>query len=192
MSDVLILDGHPRPGSLGDSLAEAYADGARMAGLSAEIVSIRDLDFDPVLHLGYKGEQPLEPDLRRMQQAIIACRRLVLVYPNWWGGMPAQMKGFIDRTLLPGFAFKYKKEAPYVDRLLTGRSGRIIVTMDAPPWYDRLMYRAGGTHVAKAEILQFIGLKPVKAWRVGPVRGATQARLDQWVAKAKKLGQTDR
>lgn len=192
MSDVLILDGHPRPGSFGDSLAEAYAEGARSAGLSVEIVAIRDLEFDPVLHLGYRGEQPLEPDLQRMQEAIAACKRIVLVYPNWWGGMPAQMKGFIDRTLLPGFAFKYTKEAPYVDRLLRGRSGRIIVTMDAPPWYDLLMYRAGGTHVAKAEILAFIGLKPVKAWRVGPVRGASQKRLDKWVAKARNLGETDR
>jgi len=192
MSEVLVLNGHPRPGSLGDALATAYADGARTAGRSVTLTLVRDLVFDAELHTGYEGTQQLEPDLVRLQEAITAAKRIVLVFPNWWGGMPARMKGLIDRTLLPGYAFKYTDKAPYIQRLLTGRTGRVIVTMDAPLWYDRLVYRAAASHVAKVEVLEFIGIRPVRVWRVGPVRGASPARTNQWIAKAKALGASDR
>jgi putative NADPH-quinone reductase len=191
MSDVLILDGHPRKGSFGDAVCERYAAGAKAAGHTVELVALRDLSFDPVLHLGYAGEQEMEPDLARMQEAIKACKRLVLVYPIWWGGMPAQMKGFVDRVFLPGFAFKYHKGGSFWDKLLAGRSGRIIVTMDAPPWYDWLMYRAAGTHVAKMAILGFVGFKPVRTWRVGSVRHSSEAQRNKWLQRAENMGRQD-
>lgn len=191
MSEILVVDGHPRPGSFGDALTAAYAGGAREAGRSVEVVALRDLSFDPVLHHGYAGEQPLEPDLAQLQQAILACRHLVLVYPLWWGGMPAQMKGFIDRVFLPGFAFKYHKGRVLHDQLLKGRSARVIVTMDAPPWYDLLVYRAGGMHVARTAILKFCGFKPVHGWRVGSVKHSGPERRQAWLDKANKMGQRD-
>jgi len=191
MSQVLIINGHPRPGSFGDALCEGYAEGAREAGHSATVVALRDLSFDPVLHLGYAGDQSLEPDLVRMQAAIKACQRFVLVYPIWWGGMPAQMKGFVDRVFLPGFAFKYRDGGVTWDRLLAGRSARVIVTMDAPPWYDLLMYRAGGTQLAKAALLQFTGFKPVRVCRLGPLRNSSDQQRQQWVTKARVMGRKD-
>lgn len=191
MHDVLILNGHPRPGSFGDALCERYAEGARQAGKTATVVAMRDLQFDPVLHLGYAGDQPLEPDLVRMQEAIRACKRLVLVYPIWWGGMPAQMKGFIDRTFLPGFAFKYRDGGTMWDRLLAGRSARVIVTMDAPPWYDLLMYRAGGTQIAKMALLRFTGFSPVRVWRLGSLRHSNDKKRDAWLQRAQNLGRKD-
>lgn len=190
MSDVLIIDGHPRQGSFGDAVSARYMAGAKAAGLQVEFVALRDLSFDPILHHGYAQEQPLEPDLVRMQKAILQCKRLVLVYPIWWGGMPALMKGFIDRVFLPGYAFRYRPNGLW-DRLLAGRTARIIVTMDAPPWYDLLMYRAAGTHVARMAILRFVGFRPVRTWRIGPVRPSSPERRERWLVKAETIGKSD-
>jgi NAD(P)H dehydrogenase (quinone) len=191
MSEILIVDGHPRPGSFGDALTMAYAEGAREAGRTVQVVALRDLQFDPVLHQGYAGDQAMEPDLLALQDAIQACRHFVLVYPIWWGGMPAQMKGFVDRVFLPGFAFKYHKGRVIHDQLLKGRSARVIVTMDAPPWYDLLVYRAGGMHLARTALLKFCGFHPVHGWRVGPVKHSSQERREKWLLTARRLGATD-
>ena len=56
-----------------------------------------DLRFDPVLREGYQQVQALEPDLLQAQANILWAEHLVLVYPIWWGGIPALLKGFFDR-----------------------------------------------------------------------------------------------
>src|SRR5256885_16433644 len=72
----------------------------------------------------YRQDQPLEPDLQRAQADILWASHLAWAYPTWWGGLPALLKGFIDRIFLPGFAFKYRKGSVLWDRLLAGRTAR--------------------------------------------------------------------
>jgi putative NADPH-quinone reductase len=80
------------------------------------------------------------------QNDITWAEHLTLVYPIWWGGIPALLKGFFDRVFLPGFAFKYRKGSPFPDKLLKGRTAHLLVTMDTPPWYYRWVYRMPGLH----------------------------------------------
>ena len=49
-----------------------------------------------------------------------------------WGTMPALLKGFLDRVLLPGFAFRHAENARGYEGLLGGRSAHLITTMDTP------------------------------------------------------------
>ena len=56
--------------------------------------------------------------------------------------MPALLKGFFDRTFLPGFAFKYRNRSQLWDKLLSGRTADLLVTLDTPPWYFRWIYGA--------------------------------------------------
>ena len=58
----------------------------------------------------------LEPDLVELQELIQSANHLVLISLVWWGSVTALMKGFLDRVLLPGFAFKYRKGSPFWDR----------------------------------------------------------------------------
>lgn len=68
-----------------------------------------------VLHEG-REVQPLEPDLAGAQEAVSWSDQVVFVDPNWWGSMPALLKGFIDRVFLPGYAFKDRANSPLRDR----------------------------------------------------------------------------
>lgn len=130
---ILILLGHPDRDSLCGALAQRYATAAENAGHQVRLIALGDLQFDPVLRHGYRQIQPLEADLQDAAEAIEACDHLVLVYPTWWGAMPALLKGFFDRVLLPGYAFRYRRDSVWWDRLLAGRSARVITTLDTRP-----------------------------------------------------------
>lgn len=185
---ILILLGHPAADSLCAGLAEAYAAGAREAGHEVRVLSLAELHFDPVLHEGYKAIQPLEPDLLAAQEAIRRAEHLVLIYPTWWGGMPALMKGFFDRAFLPGFAFRYRPGSPWWDKLLAGRTAHVIATMDTPPWYYRLVYGSPGHRQTVRTILRFCGIQPVRVTSLGPVKDAPEASKSKWLARARAYG----
>jgi NAD(P)H dehydrogenase (quinone) len=138
--NVLIILGHPAQTSFGQSIAQRYQTEAQSVGHSVQTIELERLQFDPILHLGYKGEQALEPDLVQAQSQMKWADEIVLVFPIWWGGMPALLKGFLDRTLLPGFAFKYEPAGKGLEALLKGRTARVIMTMDTPRWIDRWLY----------------------------------------------------
>lgn len=76
--------------------------------------------------------------------------------------MPALLKGFLDRILLPGWAFREDGNAATGYRpLLEGRSAHLITTMDTPSWVYRLIYGRPGVRAMKVGTLRFCGIKPV-------------------------------
>jgi len=185
---VLVILGHPLVSSLCGALATSYSEAAEKAGHEVRRINLAELTFDPLLRHGYAEPQELEPDLRDAQAQIRWAEHILFVYPTWWGSMPALMKGFIDRTFLPGFAFKYHKRSPLWDRLLAGRTAELIVTMDTPPLFNKLVNRSPGDKQMKRSVLQFTGLKPTRATSFGKVRGASGTKRAKWIAKAAKLG----
>jgi putative NADPH-quinone reductase len=187
-NSLLVVLGHPRNDSLCHQLVLAYAEGAREAGASVRVLRLGELSFDPVLRQARAGDQPLEPDLQAAQQALSEARHVAWVYPVWWGTMPALLKGFLDRVLVPGFAYRYRKDSPRWDRLLAGRSAELLVTMDAPPWYYRWFDHMPGHWQMRRTVLQFCGFDPVRIASYGAVRTATGQRIARWLADARRRG----
>ena len=190
MADVLVIDGHPDAQSLCAALAQRHAEGLREGGATVELIALRDLAFDPILHAGYRAQQAVEPDLLRAQAALRACRRLVIVTPIWWGSVPALLKGFFDRTLARGWAFRYRPNGT-PEGLLAGRSARLIVTTDSPGWYLRWVQGSPTERALVRSTLRFCGFKPVAVTRLGPVHGASEARRRQWLAQVAAQGLAD-
>ncbi len=189
MKKILLILGHPRKESLCGAIAEQYQSGAKQAGHTIESVHLGTLEFDPILWQGYERMPPLEPDLVKAQQQITWADHLVFVYPTWWGGLPALLKGFVDRVFLPEFAFRYREGSAFWDRLLTGKSAHLIVTMDSPPWYYRWISRMPGHNQMKKTILGFSGIKPVKVTSFGSVKASNRNQREKWLTAAKHLGE---
>ena len=185
---ILIIDGNPNPESFGRALGDSYFLGAKEGHFDVIKVSLRDLKFDLNLRQGYSSIQELEPDLIDMQEKIKWCHHLVMVYPIWWGSMPALVKGFLDRCWLPGFAFKYHKNSPFWDRLLAGRTARIIVTSDAPSLYNVLVYFNAPVIIMKKTILGFCGFKPIHVTAIGSVKNLNISERKKNLDRARKLG----
>ena len=187
-SKILILQGHPNKDSYNYALGESYKKGAIEAGAEVEEIHVSSLNFDPDLHYAYQRKQEMEEDLLDAQQKILWANHIVIVYPSWWGSVPATLKGFFDRILLPGFAFKHRKGSHFWDKLLKGRSSRIIITMDTPVWYYWLVYGNAGFTQIKKGILNFCGISPVKITAVAPIRTSTEQFRKKWLQKTEQLG----
>lgn len=183
---LLIIATHP-PASYGRALTDAYAQRASQLGHEVRLCRLDQLAFDPILHRGYQVVQPLEPDLRQAQDDILWAQHITLAFPVWWGSVPALLKGFLDRVLLPGFAFRYEAGKKYPRPLLAGRTAHLIVTMDTPPWYFRWIYKAPAVHQMEKTTLAFCGVRPVGTLTLGAVRDAGPARRAQWLEQAGAL-----
>lgn len=186
-SKILVVLGHPDSDSLSGHLAEEYFKAAKSSGKDVRYIKLGEINFNPVLQHGYKQRQEHEPELAYFWESIVWAEHLVFFYPIWWGAMPALLKGALDRVLLPGKAFKYKKNSQFWDRLLEGRSAHLFTTMDTPPWYYRLVYRQPGHHQMKRTILEFCGVKPVKIHSFGPARYANSDTIEKWACKVRRF-----
>ena len=188
MKKILIINGHPDAESFNAALAEAYKKGAIESGAEVKEIVVRELQFNPNLQFGYRKRTELEPDLLEAQAKIKWAEHLVWIYPVWWGSLPAILKGFIDRTFLPGFAFEKIENSVWWDKLLKGKSATIISTLDQPAWYYWLVYRQPSHNAMKKLTLQFSGINPVKITTIGPLRLSKDSYRANWLKKVENLG----
>lgn len=106
------------------------------------------------------------------------------------------MRLFFEMVFSPGFAFKYHdrmgKNIVSWDKLLKGKSARIISTMDAPPWYYKWIIGDPGGKIMRKGILGFSGISPVKTTYFGSVKLSTEKHRADWLIIARNLGQKER
>ena len=185
---IALVVGHPDEESFNFALAHAYKAGAEKAGAEVKEIIIRNLQFNPNLAYGYRKRTELEPDLLHSQEVLQWAHHIVWVYPVWWGSVPAIMKGFLDRVLLPGYAFQKREGSLWWDKLFAGKTARIICTLDQPPWYYRL-FNGRPSHIAMKRLtMQFIGVKKVKITAIGPLRLSSDRFRAHWLQKVSQLG----
>lgn len=180
---ILIINAHPYGESFCNALAEKYCQGATDGGFEVKMSNLRDLKFDPILHGGYRVPTELEDDLKEQQELIKWSDHLVIVTPLWWAGMPALLKGFFDRTFLPGFGFKYSETSPMPKKLLEGRSSTVIYTQGAPTFFSYLIVKDSFWNALKIGVLNFCGFSPVKRIVIGSMSNLTEEKREKWLEK---------
>lgn len=185
---ILLINSHPDAGSLCDSLAASYADGAKEGGHDIRCVALRELEFDLVLRGGYHSTKPLEPDIVDQQELIRWCEHLVVVSPNWWWSAPALLKGYIDRVFLPGFAMRYHPRFPYVHPLLTGRSARVLYTQNSPRLAGWLFRGDLFWRWISGAVLKHCGFRPVRRLALYSAKDSGHPTRLRFLADARQLG----
>lgn len=182
---ALVIDGHPDARSLTAALARRYADGHG----DARLLALRDLDFDPNLRFGYRERMTLEPDLVDSRRALHDADALVVATPLWWGSVPALLKGFFDRTLLPQQEYRYTKRG-LPQGLLPARHGRLLLLADTPWYAVPFTGLPAHTQVAR-NTLRFCGVRTVRTTRMLGVKHAQPATITGWLDRAERLGAAD-
>jgi NAD(P)H dehydrogenase (quinone) len=140
----LIIFAHPRPDSFSAALRHAVVDTLAGKGHQIDLLDLNDSGFDPVLSADARNTYfdpqrncaGIEQHVARLKRA----EAIVLIYPNWWFGFPAVLKGYFDRVWVPGVAFELGRFG------LSGRLDNIvkfivITSYGSAWWYARFVVR---------------------------------------------------
>jgi putative NADPH-quinone reductase len=188
MKRILVLDGHPDPDRTRfvHALADAYAEGAAAAGHRLTRIELSTLDI-PLLRSAREWEGKPEGDVLRVQSAIAGAEHVVILYPLWLGDVPAALKALLEQVLRPGFAFPEGGRG-LDNGLLKGKSARLVVTMGMPSAIYRFFFLAHSLRSLERNILNFVGIRPVRWTLVGNVAGIGPEARRRWLDKLRLLG----
>lgn len=195
---ILVIVGTPLAGSLTHALAHSYADSARAGGAEVRVV---DLAADAVPgHPSQRGELrlprsdadlPLPPEVEAYVADVAWADHLAFFFPQWWGSYPAVLKAWIDRVFVAGFAFRYRDRGRLWDKLLTGRSARIVMTMDSPGPWNAWVYRDAPIRSLRNATLEYCGIRVRGVTRLSQVRHHADADRARWIGGMASFGATD-
>mgnify|MGYP001207162235 CR=1 FL=1 len=187
LKKIVVLCSHPDKDSFTGSLLDRYQVGAEDAGHEVQRFNLGDMNFDPILHMGYKEIQHLEPDLITLQDAIRECDHLVIGYPNWWCTMPALLKGLFDRFWLPGFAFNFNKETKKIEQHLKGKTARVYVLSGSHSPFKTWWKFGDYTNEIQYGILDFAGIK-TQVTTYGPCEKVDDTCRNKWLIQVEAQG----
>jgi putative NADPH-quinone reductase len=186
---VLVINGHPQPGHNGlcPALAAHYEAGCRQAGHETRRLDVGSLTFDLLRSQGDFERATPPADIAGAQEAVRWADHLVVIFPLWLGDMPALLKGFFEQVLRPGFAFAYRPSG-FPEKLLAGRSARIVITMGMPALAYRWFYLAHSLKSLQRNILGFVGFAPVRSTLIGSVGTFGEQGAKRWLDRMTVLG----
>jgi NAD(P)H dehydrogenase (quinone) len=188
---IFLLDGHPDETSLSRRLIEAYAEAARRAGHETRLTHLHDLEFDMDSGRGsYRDPKPMEPQIEEVLHNFQWADHVVMATPMWWGSLPAKLKGLIDRIFRPGTAFDPRTPNAYglPSPLLTGKTGRVIITSDSPRLYLWLAHGNAMLRQIKGQIFGFVGIRPTRITYFSGASHPKPGAVEQWLVKVARQG----
>jgi NAD(P)H dehydrogenase (quinone) len=129
----LIVYSHPNPKSFCHAILETVTNALAAGKKDFAVRDLYALGFDPVLKAGdFEALQSgnIAADIKTEQGHIAAADILIVIHPVWWTGLPAMIKGYIDRVFSYGFA--YSVDASGIIKLLTGKKVIVFNTQGTP------------------------------------------------------------
>jgi putative NADPH-quinone reductase len=155
----LVVVAHPVPESLSHALANIVVNTLRNAGHDVEIEDLYQNEFEPALTPNERQSYYRPPfDAAAVQtevEHLRAAEALVLVFPTWWFGFPAILKGWFDRVWAPGVAYEHASDfGPIKPGLNHLRFTLAITSLGSPWWVDCLVMRQPVRRILKTAILR--------------------------------------
>lgn len=186
---LLVVCCHPNPKSYTRAVYAAVLAGLADAGADVQAFDLHDEQFDPVLVV---DEQRRRRDLdkveatRRYRDLIAWCDGLAFVYPVWWGGFPALLKGFIDRTFVSGLTYTFHdrpKTAVFPTGLMRGKDAHFFYTLDSPAlvaWLDPGWWSNFFT------VFKYCGFRRVQRHYLARLKLTSQPQREAWLAEVQR------
>jgi NAD(P)H dehydrogenase (quinone) len=166
--DVLVVCAHPQPGSYTHAVAAAAIRGFEGAGHHVTLLDLYASGFVPAMsaaeRAAYHGERPLI-DPQTVESAALVQRvdALVFVYPTWWSGPPAILKGWLERVMVPGVAFRFDARGRVRPALTNVR--RIVgISTYGSPWTSVKLLQDGGRRMLTRALRLNCGLRTPTTW----------------------------
>lgn len=187
---IVIIQGHPdsRDNHLGFALSQAYAESARQSGHDVRVINVGQLDFPMIRSKFHYERSELPQSLNEAQHDLLWAEHWALFYPIWLGDMPAVLKGFFEQVLRADLTATELDTGERWEKILEGKTARIVVTMATPAAVYKLFYGAHTVKSLERNILKYCGLNPVRTTMIGSVYKKTKKQLEKDIAQMKPLG----
>ena len=165
---ALVVVAHPSADSFCHALAGRAVAGLRAAGHEVTVLDLYAEGFRTAMsaeeRAAYHGEEPiLDPMVQRHADEVLAADALVFVYPTWWSGLPAILKGWLERVLVPGVGFRFDDNGKVRPGLGRVRHLVGISTYGSPRSYVRVINDNGRRTITRALRLS-CGLRVRSHW----------------------------
>jgi len=187
--NVTILLCHPDPNGFCSSLAKAARDEFTRNGFPCRWLSLYEDGFDPVLQADeLRSSFPSDDRILRYQKILETSDSLIVFHPEWWGQMPALLKGWCDRVLRQDVAYEIRGGDGSLSEIhgLLGRLGlHIVVTSDKPTGREMNL-----ESIWRDDIAEFCGITRFSFLRVSPVRGSTNFWRQEQIERVRVLAVT--
>lgn len=183
----LIVFAHPHAESFNHAILNAAVEALQSNGHEVSVRDLNQLRFNPVLtteDTAALREGNIPADIKTEQEFLAKADVVTFIYPIWWTGLPAILKGYVDRVFSYGFAYQYNAEGG-IDKLLAGKKGLLVNTYGTPgEIYESIGMNASLKQTSGGGIFEFSGIEVVDHLLFGGVTSpdANEARknmLDQ-------------
>lgn len=184
--NIVLINANPNPHSLTHSFTDHIKMRAEEKGHKVVIRDLYEMKFDAIL-----GRQDynqfldgvIPSDIRKEHEIITDSEMMIFLYPIWWAGPPAIMKGYIDRVILKNFAYDKHPDGTFTKRL-TDKKALIINTMGAPEEaYIENGFINAMTKVMDNGVLDFVGLQNMGHHFFGGTENLTADRYKEFIVR---------
>lgn len=146
---ILLVYCHPCPESFGAAVRDSVLAGLAVGGHETRMLDLYAMGFDPVMSAderrGYHTAGANEAPVARHIEALRWCEGLVFVYPTWWYGPPAMLKGWLERVWVPHATFTMPVDDKPIGAVLTQiRLLAVVSTLGSPWWWWTLFMKEPG------------------------------------------------
>lgn len=155
---ALVVIAHPLKDSLCQHLAEKTIAHLTAKGYEVTIKDLYQERFTPALSIDERqsyfekqfDDSQLQQDITQLKEA----ESIILIFPTWWFGFPAILKGWIDRVWAPGHAYDHASDyGPIKPKLDNLKEMRVVTTLGSPWWVDLFILRQPIKKVIKFALL---------------------------------------
>ena len=183
----LIIYAHPDKKSFNASILKTVQENLSHQH-DVKTLDLYEEEFDPILRFdATHRRRDLANDIamKHYRDLLVWADQLIFIFPTWWSGMPAILKGFIERVFVAGFAY---------DNTPRGLKGRldgtawIITTHNTPKIL--LPFAQDYTKVLKYQILKTCGIKPVKVTQLARVEYMSEHKRKNELKKIAKIAKS--
>lgn len=131
---VTIILAHPWHGSFNKAVLDSIVVELNKTQREFEIIDLYKDNFNPALSekelAVYMKGQTLDPLVVKYQNIVKKTTEIILLFPVWWMGMPAMLKGFFDKVMLVDFAWYYDRTEGKLKPLLNINKTTVITTSE--------------------------------------------------------------
>lgn len=169
---ALIVHAHPRPDSFVSTLCNDVIDELRSRGAEVRVHNLYVERFNPVLSEWDRHQHLAEPEVRTSKDPLLKsyvdnllwCDSLVFVYPTWWSGQPAILKGWLDRVLINGVAWTLTPGAAYIEPNMQHIRRIIVVTTHGSSKWLNALQGESGKRVILRSVRALCGVRCRSRW----------------------------